>query len=190
MYLIDSTYFIQDCYIPNLNEIDSDNLTDLNQKINRDVPKLLREILGVDGFTELNSFISNGELSLTAPQKWIDLVHGVTYDSKSWDGLLNVFGTYKESVLAKYVYYNFLNENVVEHTGVGLKVLSAQNAKDINPTQEIVKAYNNFVKSYSGSNICNASNYDVSLIRFLADKALIYPNSRLVFHGFKNSLGL
>ena len=188
MYLIDSTYFIQDCFIPNLNEIDSDNLLELNQKIARDVPKLLVQLLGIGLFTELNSFILNGVLIPTAPQKWKDLVYGVSYDSKKWNGLLISLAGYKESILAKYVYYNFLNENVVEHTGVGLKVVSAQNAKDINPTQQIVKAYNAFVLDYSGSNTCY-DNYEVSLIAFLRDKEIDFPNTRLVFHGFKNSLG-
>lgn len=189
MYLIDSSYFIQDVYIPNLNEIDSDNLLELNQRIDMDVHKLLRKILGVDLFTQLNSFISNGVLLDNAPQKWKDLVYGVSYDSKNWGGLIRANGNYRESILAKYVYHNFLNENVLQHTGVGLKLVSAQNAKDINPTQEIVKAWNNFLLDYSGSNICH-NNYEVSLLGFLKDKEIDYPNVPLVFFGFKNSLGL
>lgn len=189
MYLIDSTYFIQDIYIPNLNEIDSDNLLELNQMIDRYVPKLLIEILGFNQFTELNSFILNGVLIPTAPQKWKDLVNGVFYNSKYWGGLIRVSGAYKESILAKYVYYNFLNENIVNHTGVGLKVIAAQNAKDVNPTQEIVKSWNNFILDYSGPNTCSENN-NFSLLSFLNDKAIDYPGVPLVFYGFKNSLGL
>jgi len=200
MYLIDYTYFHQECYIPNLNEIDSDNLKSLNQRIDRDVPDFLLNLLGVDLFTELETYIVDGALINTAPQKWKDLVNGVVYDSKKWEGLVYQRGDYKGSILAKLVYANALRSDAQTNTGVGIKILSAQNATDVNPTQSIVTAENNFVREYQGDfefteSILSVINLPiqkakVSLIEYLEDHEVDFPTANLVLLNYSNSLGL
>lgn len=143
------------------------------------------------------------------PQKWIDLVNGVTYavndvDLK-WKGLIYSLGTYKGSLLADYVYSFWLESQVSYMTGVGDAKANPKGANLVNPTQKWVKSWNDFVKQYqdvwsysNGYNwfnyhlfpICYKQNTEVSLIQFLQDKNEDYPNDNRKFFSVENQLGL
>ena len=196
MYLIDETYFIKELYVPNLNEMDSDTLTGLNIFIDKYARQFLRDALGNSLFLELDSFITDGVLGSNAPQKWKELVNGVD----DWKGLIFTEGTYKGSILAKFVYYYWLKDAVSNITGTGEKVITATDALAVNSTQRLTNVWNSFVLDNQGVyDGCRYLDYcyfndenDIqdSLIRFLTDKSEDYPDARMKVYAIKNQLGL
>lgn len=212
MYLIDETYFTGEYNIPNLNEMDSDTLSILNIDIDKYVRLLLQDTLGYTLFKDLDSYVIDGVLDSGAPQKWKDFVDGVEYvkDGKTykWKGLLFTEGTYKGSLLVKYVYHYWLKDSVSLLTGTGEKNITATNAIGVNSTQRLVNIWNSFVNDYQG-NICSYNygnkyayrtmsfndwfslqNNFVSLIQFLYHKDADYPDAPLPLYATTNQLGL
>lgn len=213
MYLINGTFFIRELYVPNVNESNTDSGTKLEYFIDDKVPFLLsKKALGSVLFNQLNSNVTNGVLSNTAPQKWKDLVNGKTYtkDGKSyvWEGLLQTKGTFPKSLLAYYTYYYWLMDNVSLVSGVGELRGESKNTVNVNSTQRLTTIWNEFVKMYQGENTCyngvkyvyngvpiadyynqNSGNY-VSLLQFLKDNETDYPDATLEMFEFKNQLGL
>lgn len=197
MYIIDETYFIKELYVPNLNEMDSDTLTTLETAVDRYVRQFLRDALGNVLFTELDSYITDGVLDAGAPQKWLDLVNGVD----DWKGLAFTEGTYKGSILAKYVYYFWLKDAVSNVTGTGEKVITATDALAVNSTQRLTNVWNDFVMDnqglYKGSlyGDYDCSGYfdldlGMSLYDFLTKNETDYPNAAKRLYNVKNQLGL
>jgi len=127
MYIIDDTYFnATKRNIPNLDEADSKSFAELELLIDEKCRLLLLSFLTAEQFQELDSYLVDGifpEPPIGIPQKWIDLVNGTTYYKNDveliWTGLIYKKGTYKGSLLADYVYYYWLTENVSYMTGVG-----------------------------------------------------------------------
>ncbi len=115
MYLIDKTYFLKSIAVPNIEEHNSIELVGLNASIDRYVRQFLQLTLNNVLFTDLNNNITDGVLSNTAPQKWLNLVNGCTYtkDGKdyTWQGLKYEQGLYKVSIIfiINRSWYNFCN---------------------------------------------------------------------------------
>lgn len=212
MYLIDETYFIKELSVPNINEMDADNLTILTQYMDDFARKLLKDALGYDLFKELNTNITSGVLDVGAPQKWIDLVNGCEYtkDGKiyKWNGLIFTEGLHKSSLLAKFVFYHWLKYNVTTITGTGEKSIKSVNADSVNSNQRLVTVWNDFVSEYQGSNTRfptvwykgatkvidwfggGESFGYVSLIQFLTDNETNYPDATLITYSLQNQFGL
>jgi len=212
MYLIDSSYFIKELSVPNINEMDSDNLDILNQYIDKYSRQLLQTVLGYDLFKVLDSNITAGVLNVGAPQKWLDLVNGVEYtkDGKTykWKGLLHTEGLFKGSLLATFVFYNWFKDNVTTVTGTGEKSIKAFNSETVNSNQRLVTVWNDFVSEYQGNNTRfptvwykgNTKVIDwfgsgenlgyVSLIQYLSDKESDFSNANLYIYNNQNQFGL
>lgn len=212
MYLIDQTYFIKQYNIPNLNEMDSDVFSNLEQYIDKDVRSLLRNALGYSLFKDLDSNITDGVLNVGAPQKWQDFVNGVEYtkddNTVKWKGIAYEEGLSKTSLLVPYVYHNWLRDNISQVTGIGEKVISAQNAVNANSNQRIVAAWNDFMDMYQGDYRYGrketfflrgvrftdwlGDNYDedVPLIIFLEDNDDTYTDALKVTYVKQNQLGI
>jgi len=208
MYLIDKTYFQGIINVPNSNEFNGEFDNSLEIAIDRYVPLFLQNTLGTVLFNELDPFIDGVDLDPLAPQKWINLVDGCSYenDEKVWRGLRYESGLYKESILAFFVYYNQYQETF--SSGVGQVVDVAKNAMNVNPTQHLTAVYNQFVDMYQGTCInepatmynngvlfidylggSNNSGY-VSLLQFLSDNKADYPTYSAQEINYKNQLGL
>lgn len=202
MYIISTQEFIKATFISNVNETNSGISEKVNAYIDTCVPNLLKDALGTTLFTELNSNIVNGVLSNTAPQKWKDLVNGVTYtkDSKTyvWEGLLINRGLFKESLLTYYVWCEWMNDNVYQNSSSGNVISNTKNAVSVSPVPNMAKNWNSFLTMYQGCNdyatsprviyANNAIFYDyynnengtnniVSLIQFLKDNDTNYPTA-------------
>jgi len=212
MYLIDPTYFIKQYHIPNLNEMDSDVLSNLEQYIDKDARSVIKNALGYSLFKEFDTYVIDGYLSPLAPQKWKDLVNGKEYlrdgELVKWKGIAYSEGLYKSSFLVPYIYHNWLNDNISQVTGVGEKVVSAQNAINVNSNQRSVGAWNDFLSMYQGEilyKLPNTSiirgvkftdwvgtnfNDDIHLIGFLEDNETDFPNALKVIYKSKNQLGI
>ena len=221
MYIIDDTYFqAPKREIPNLDEADSKSFAELQLLIDEKCRLLLQGFLTVEQFNEFDSYLVDGIFPVDAqpdellpnyvPQKWIDLVNGVTYTVNDiplkWNGLIYTKGTYKGSLLADYVYYHWLIENVSYMTGVGDAKGNPKGANLVNPTQRVVNVWNDFVFAYQGY-ACGihyihtefnpatypygySSNGEVSLIQFLQNHNEAYPNPNRIFFAIQNQLGL
>lgn len=212
-YLIDVTYFKRELFVPNADDTDRQTYKELNEFIDGDVRQYLRDNLGYALFSDLDSQITDGNLNSDADAKWQNLVNGVEYtkDGKTlyWQGLLQVEGSFKRSLLANLVFVNWLENNQSIQSGVGEVVLQAKNAVRINSTKRIVKVWNDFVSMhqgeqskyhvphtyhYKGIPVIDWSENDdsnfVSLVRFLEDNESDYPDVPCKLYELRNSLGL
>lgn len=224
MYIIDDTYFKSlNREIPNLDEADSRAFAELERIIDEKCRLLLLDFLSVEQFQEFDYYLVDGLFPENAqpnpmlpnyvPQKWIDLVKGVTYQVNDvdliWSGLIYEKGTYKGSLLADYVYSFWLEGMASYMTGVGDAKANPKGATLVSPTQRYVTTWNKFVSQYQSDVLKNcwqpnfsfvcSLNYpwsfgykgtEVSLLQFLSDKNEDYPNdSRKIFE-VKNQLGL
>lgn len=214
MYLIDETYLTREMYTPNTESgVDiastGNSVTEYIDKYSR---LLLQRALGNVLFAQLDEQIESGILKSDAPQKWKDLVNGVTYtysgDTYTWKGLLTKEGAFKESVLAYYVYYNYFLNNLSQVSSFGEVKASSVNSENVNPTAKSIAIWNKYVKLYQGDrtkidgtltfereipfyDYQSESNGYVNLIKFLEHKETDYPNaSKLLEHGYINSLGI
>ena len=161
---------------------------------------LLLNALGTVTYNALQTALAN--LS-AADQKWKDLVNGVDYDGKSWEGLDS-----DKSFICYRVYSEFLKSNNDFFTAVGNAKPNSENSSNINPTQRYVNAWHKFLKKYQGeckkfpldfygysfnwgSNFTQ-SEVEVSLFRFLTDKAEDYAfdAGNFRFYESVNQLGL
>ena len=211
MYIIDDTYFqAPKREIANLNEADSRSFVELEQLIDYKCRLFLLYFLTAEEVAELESYLTDGlfpEDTTDIPQKWIDLVNGATYEHQNvsfiWNGLKYSKGTFKGSIMADFVYYHWLVENVSYMTGTGDTKANPKGATSVNPTQRVVRVWNDFVEQYQkdGFGFCNPYDVyygyfnqiqktDVSLIQFLTDNNEVYPNSNRKYFEIKNQLGL
>ena len=212
-YIIDETYFQRELYVPNAGELNSGALEELTQFIDEKSRLCLKEVLGYSLFKDFDSNMSYGNIEGTAPVKWLNLVNGVEYtiDGKSykWQGLKVEEGAFKRSLLANYTFYYWLEFNQSRMSGVGEVVLTAKNAVNVNPTQRLVKVWNEFVDMYQGSEYINtpstyykgsvkvtdyysgSDNSDfVSLLQFLSDNDTDYLDAPLKMYRKQNQLGI
>lgn len=209
MYLIDKTYFIKNISVPNTEEHNSDASNELDMSIDRYARQFLQVTLGNVLFADLDSNVTDGELEITAPQKWLNLVNGCTYTKDGvdyvWQGLKYELGLYKVSILAHYTYVNHYQNSV--NSTLGQVGIEPKNGVVVNPTEHLVSIWNEFVEMYQGVNCSNASitHYDnvlfvdyyqhkeigyVSYLQFLEDNKTDYEGFKARVINFKNSLGI
>lgn len=208
MYLIDKTYFLKSISVPNTEEPTSDASTDLDMSIDRYARQFLQVSLGNVLFTDLDSYIIDGVLT-GAPQKWLDLVNGVSYTKNGvdyvWQGLKYDLGLYKVSILAHYTYVNHYQNTV--NSNLGQVIIVPKNGMVVNPTDHLVSVWNEFVEMYQGANCSNSvtsyhngvlftdyyqfkENGYVSYLQFLEDNKDVYEGLKANVINFKNSLGI
>jgi len=214
MYIINETYFqAPKREIPNLNESDSKSFAELAMLIDEKCRLFMYYFLTPDEVVDFNSYLVDGifpTVTTGIPQKWIDLVNGTTYTSNDvdlvWGGLIQEIGTAKNSLLADFVYYHWLVDNVSYMTGVGDSKGNPKGANLVNPTQRVVNVWNEFVYEYQRDVLssCNDPEYGfyryydcdirlnpkVSLIQFLSDNKTDYTSENRQFFEVKNQLGI
>lgn len=214
MYIIDPTYFIKDISVPNSEELNSGNADVLEMYIDKYARQLLKNALGYSLFNAFDSQVTDGVLNGGADQKWIDLVNGLEYTKDGivykWQGLKYEEGLYKNSLLAKYVFFHWYKENVTSLSGIGEVNLQAKNSITVEPNQRLVSVWNSFMYEYQWRQNNNKHNlnvffkngipvYDfyngdendyVSLLQFLTDKATDYPDAPLKEYKLLNSFGI
>jgi len=212
MYLIDEANFTREISVPNISSSQSGNAERLALYGDEKPRLLLQMALGSVLFDDLDANVTSGVLDVGAPQKWKDLVDGVTYDTdKVWRGLNYEQGSFKVSLLAYFTFWHWFNDNVVLG-GTGNEVqVQSKNANNVNSTSYQVQIWNKFLEMYQGTEDFGClpklsyvngatfvdywggienSNY-VSLLQFLRDNPTDYPNSQLfAFTGTSNSNSL
>lgn len=212
MYLIDEANFTREISVPNLTSSQSGNAERLGL-YGYEKPRLLLQMaLGNVLFSQLDSQVTNGVLNVVADQKWKNLVNGVTYDGKVWKGLNYTEGSFKVSLLAYFVFWNWVYDNTTTIGSGGEVQIQTKNANNVNPTSSQVQIWNTFTQMYQGSTFyahrnisyvndaifvdyygCNNNSNYVNLLQFLKDNPTDYPDANLYYFdnsSNSNSLGL
>ena len=214
MYLIDETYLTREMYTPNTGG--GVDISSASNKVAEYIDKyarlLLQNALGNVLFAQLDGQILEGNLKSDADQKWKNLVNGVTYnyfgESYTYKGLLTIEGAFKDSVLAYYVYYHYLVDNLTQKTSIGETISSSINSTRANSSPKARRVWNKYVELYQGGksrvqgtltfkkgipfyDYFTDNNGYVSLIQFLEHNDTDYSNAALLLEdGYKNSLGI
>ena len=209
MYLINAEYFTRELSIPNVNEMQTNVSENLEMLVDEKVRLFLQVILGFELFASLDSDIVNGVLKTDASQRWKDFVNGVTYNngSKRWAGLLQEYGTYKKSLLANYVFHEWLSGNTTTVTGVGEVSIKAKNAQSVLSNQRLSTVWNGFIEMYQGTRTTKFATVErghgaiymdwahtqletVPLTTFIRDHSDVYENALLPVFPVANKYGL
>jgi len=144
--LIDSTYFINELFVPNLERAGtSEKLSNLITKYQR---KILIDALGMDLYLALNTNYNS-----SVQDKWYELVHGLEYDidygegdyTMKWNGLVN---TEKESLLAYFTFYYLLLNHQTSFFNTGIGNAEANNIKSSTAKYKLVQAWNEGIELY------------------------------------------
>lgn len=217
MYIIDSTYFIEDRLIPNLGA--GAGKINIDRLIQGEVHSLLESVLGYTAYKDLvENLTDKGETKPETDVKWKELIEGKEYTKddkiRYFKGLKYQVGTSKNSLLAYYVFYKWIKQNVSQNSGVGGEVvLTSKNAINVGLTAKLVDVWNKFwtlighgythrghfykhcgvpIFDYYGSR----RDSNVSLFQFLKDNQETYGELPLQlpitedYYGYKNQLGL
>lgn len=201
--IVTNTFFINDLHVPNSQNNDDiglpsegnttiENLNDCCAVVEKDL------LLNAFGLTIYNSLQTALADLPSAEQKWKDLVNGVEYDGKIWEGLNN-----PKTFIAYAVYYNFLNMDSEYWSTFGTVKGNAVNAVNVSPFYKLTSAWNTFLKKYQQGN-CSIPNYysgvgwefvdwygkhdsvSVSLYEFMRDKADVYSWNPEYFRYYDN----
>jgi hypothetical protein len=207
MSIIDNTYFINDLAIPNaiasptIGDNTPDNIDYIDDCIEYVEKNLLINALGLTIYNELQTALADLP---SADQKWKDLVNGLEYDGKIWEGLRS-----PKSLLCYAVYYTFLDWNTTFWTTVGVQRPQAENSTTITPEFKLATAFQTFSGKYQGGYCFEPyrayidgvkftdylGSHDeviISLFQYLKDKKADFTWEERYFKGYrqKNSFGL
>ena len=135
--LIDTSYFFGDIQIGQLSEQSVQE--SLNFFISQYEPKILESLLGYATYKQIGN----------ADQKWKDLKEGAEYTNETgilckWNGLYDA--TSKVSLIAYYVYCQYMENELSVTGGAGEGKVQMQNAMIISNGRKIRKAWNMMVE--------------------------------------------
>lgn len=208
MYLIDKTYFNGSINIASSQSVHIDKGEGLDMDIDKYVRLFLQRTLGWETFEELDSYILEGVLQNDAPQKYKDLVNGVTYTHEDkvcrWQGLAYSEGLNNISLMAYFVYYQRYLTTI--NSGLGQAVAEPKNGMLQNPSEHLTSVWNEFILMYQGNNAPQGQVYNfgqtlfvdfygmqnenqiVNLLQYLGHKKDDFENVNAPFLNFQNRL--
>jgi len=162
--------------------------------------KLEREILlnalGLSLYNEIKTITDIN----TATEKFKKLIQGDEYDGKIWLGLDN-----DDSLIANYIYQEFVTQTDIRLSATGAKKVNPENATNQTPRYLIASAHQNFIKQYQGEYLIEPIVIDnfidwygrdcieKSLYGYLMDKQADFPNWKPEYfkvYETKNSFGI
>jgi hypothetical protein len=182
MYIIDEKYFTGKYLIANINESQSGDKEFLIQLIDTEIRLFMQNLLGLELFNEFDSFMIDGVLTSEAPQKWLDLVNGVEYDGKKWNGLAYKIGEHVKSLFTNYIWVKYFIDKSRIDGNLNANIIDPKNAKLGNAANKFYPIWNEFVAM-----VAYMPEGDfVSLNQFLMDKREDYPTANYVFVDFEN----
>lgn len=134
--LIDKSYFFGDIQIGQLSEQSVQDA--INLFISQYEPIILERLLGYETYKKLSD----------AEQRWTDLKDGVEYTVDGilykWNGLVNAVN--KTSLIAYYVYCQYMENELTTTGGAGEGKVQMQNAIAVSSGRKIRKAWNAMVQ--------------------------------------------
>lgn len=143
MNLIDSTYFNREINIPGVEKPLVSG--PLSKFIKEYEPRFLQKALGYEFYTEFWAAMEAG----SSESMWTEIVEGGTFTHcgklVKWDGL-RASTELKESIIANYVYYFFMRDNVSMTTGIGEVKSKSENSASASAAPKMCKAWNDMVR--------------------------------------------
>lgn len=167
MSLIDTTYFVRDCSLP------TGALNTITASIARYERDILIQLLGYD----LYKLVAAYNVS-TSPQRIKDIVEGKEYEEGTytggtyhvkWNGLTN---SDKVSILAYYVYIQYLKDKSLTFQNIGTVSATAENGVVVSPAILIQRVSSKLINlaGFYGQDV-----YEPSLFNFLTKHESDYP---------------
>lgn len=202
MQIVDKSYFNNQNYIHiPLAVVDPSATPNNATELDYLCIKLEREILlNAFGFSLYNEIKAITDIDLPENVKFKKLIQGDEYDGKIWLGLDN-----DDSLIANYIYQEFVTQTDIRLSATGAKKVNAENATNQTPKYLIAGAHQNFIKQYQGEYLttpfiennfidwygCN--NVEKSLYGYLMDKQSDFLNwkpENFKIYETKNSFGI
>lgn len=202
MQIVDKSYFNNQNYIhiplavvdPSATPNNAAELDYLCIKLEREI---LLNALGLSLYNEIKAIT---DIDLPENAKFKKLIQGDKYDGKIWLGLDN-----DDSLIANYIYQEFVTQTDIRLSATGAKKVNAENATTQTPKYLIAGAHQNFIKQYQGEYLttpfiennfidwygCN--NIEKSLYGYLMDKQADFLNwkpENFKIYETKNSFGI
>lgn len=138
MATIDATYFFR--HLTVAQKSDANVSSSLTSFIEEHEDQLLLDLFGYDLYKAYKA-------GAGTTQKYTDIRDGKEYTTRAgistkWRGLKYTVGTAKHSLIAAYVYWNWMRNEATVTTGTGEKTANAQNADNASPARKMVDAWN------------------------------------------------
>ena len=162
MSLIDASYFVNDCALPN------GTYSNLQTEIARYERDILIQLFGYDLYVEIAAYTSGSD------QRIKDIVEGADFTvgnyTVHWNGLLN---TEKVSILAYYTFIEYVKNHTISFQNIGTSVSASENASMISAGGLIQRAG---VKCRELVGYPGQSGYAPSLYNFMSINITDYPD--------------
>jgi len=204
MQIVNSTFFNNQNYIhiplaavdPSSTPNNATELDYLCEKLEREI---LLNALGLSLYNEIKA-LTDVTIELPENARFKKLIEGDEYDGKIWLGLDN-----DDSLIANYIYQEFVTQTDIRLSATGAKKVNPENATTQTPKYLIAGAHQNFIKQYQGEYLiepyiegnfidwhgCNG--IEKSLYGYLMDKQVDFTNWKSEYfrvYETKNSFGL
>jgi len=201
MQIVDKSFFNNQNYIHiPLAVVDPsatpNNATELDYMCVKLEHEILLNAFGLSLYNEVKA-ITDIE---SVDDKFKKLIQGDEYDGKIWLGLDN-----DDSLIANYIYQEFVTQTDIRLSATGAKKVNPENATTQTPRYLIAGAHQNFIKQYQGEYLttpfitnnfidwygCNS--IEKSLYGYLMDKQSDFTNWKSEYfkiYETKNSFGI
>jgi hypothetical protein len=197
--ITDVSYYVGSRFIPNIYQEAGTGLA--AQTINNNDALLLtiaeyeiNFLSDAFGFYEskiiLDQFETDGTVKVSANQKYKDLIDG--NDSIKWRGLRYEIAGVKQSMVADFVYANYVRETETRLTQLGNTVDQAEKAQIISSTNKYVQAWRRMYELREAREYYHfmyLSIDEVTLYKFISDNAG-FTTEYFKFYENLNSLGI
>jgi hypothetical protein len=216
--IIDNEYFLNGwLFIPNNKNINAAPVGSPSITSDLDLFRIEYErelLINAFGVTLYNG-LQTALLDLPASdQKWQDLVNGKDYainsKTKRWNGLR---GANQQSLIAFYVYCQYLRNDNSTYLTTGISQSTANNAERSDPSPKFVKSWNRFLNQYQGKGYNNSyptviynrsgmvgldyygsDNVESNLFQYLTDQNELtptdFPDFEFKFYESYNTFGI
>ena len=201
MQIVDKSYFNNQNYIHiPLAVVDPSAVPNNATELDYLCIKLEREILlNAFGLSLYNEIKAITDID-SSDEKFKKLIQGDEYDGKIWLGLDN-----DDSLIANYIYQEFVTQTNIRLSATGAKKVNAENVTTQTPKYLIAGAHQNFIKQYQGDYLTTpyiegnfidwygCDSIEKSLYSYLMDKQTDFTNwkpENFKIYETKNSSGI
>lgn len=201
MQIVNKSYFNKQNYlhiplaVSNPSSVPN-NATEIDYLCEKLEREILLNALGLSLYNEIKAITDIN----TADDKFKKLIQGDEYDGKIWLGLDN-----DDSLIANYIYQEFVTQTDIRLSATGAKKVNPENATTQTPRYLIASAYQNFIKQYQSEYLIEPIVIDnftdwygrdcieKSLYGYLMDKQVDFINWKPEYfkvYETKNSFGI
>lgn len=204
MQIVDKSYFNKQNYIHvPLAVVDPSSTPNNATELDYLCIKLEREILlNAFGLSLYNEIKALTEITIELPEnaKFKKMIQGDEYDGKLWLGLDN-----DDSLIANYIFQQFITDTDIRLSATGAKKVNPENATTQTPKYLIAGAHQNFIKQYQSEYLIEpiitgnfidwygCDSVEKSLYGYLMDKQADFTNwkpENFKVYETKNSFGI